>query len=87
VSRDTEQQAWIETWAGHVETLGLSPVAVALLEIAHAFGFLGSQVLLVAQPLMAGIVNDTALERAVDLLESPEMLKRFRACLEDRGES
>ena len=37
MSRDTEQQAWIETWARHIETLGLSPVALALLEIAHAF--------------------------------------------------
>lgn len=82
MSRDTEQQAWIETWARHIETLGLSPVALALLEIAHTFGFLGSQVLLVAQPLMTGIVNDTTLERAVDLLESPEMLERFRVCLE-----
>jgi hypothetical protein len=86
VSRDTEQQAWIETWARHIETLGLSPVALTLLEIAHAFGFLGSQVLLMAQPLMTGIVNDTALERAVDLLDSPEMLERFRVCLEG-GES
>ena len=81
-----EQQAWIETWVRRIETLGLSPVALALLEIAHAFGFLGSQVLLVAQPLVTGIVNDTTLERAVDLLESPEMLERFRVCLEG-GES
>ena len=86
MSRDTEQQAWIETWARHIETRGLSPVALALLEIAHAFGFLGSQVLLLAQPLMTGIVNDTALERAADLLESPEMQEQFRVCLEG-GES
>lgn len=86
MSRDTEQQAWIETWARHIEILGLSPVALALLEIAHTFGFLGSQVLLVAQPLMTGIVSDTTLERALDLLESPEMLERFRVCLEG-GES
>ena len=86
MSKDIEQQAWIETWTRRIETLGLSPVALALLEIAHAFGFLGSQVLLVAQPLVTGIVNDTTLERAVDLLESPEMLERFRVCLEG-GES
>jgi hypothetical protein len=86
VSRDTQQQAWIETWARRFERLGLSPVALVLLEIARAFGFLGSQVLLVAQPLVTGIVNDTTLERAVDLLESPEMLERFRVCLEG-GES
>lgn len=85
MSRDTEQQAWIETWARRIETLGLSPVALALLEIAHTFGFLGSQVILIAQPLMTGIVNDTTLERAVNLLESPEMLERFRVCLEGGG--
>ena len=86
MSRDKEQQAWIETWARRIETLGLSSLALVLLEIAHTFGVLGSQVLLVAQPLMTGIVNDTALERAVDLLESPDMLERFRVCLEG-GES
>ena len=83
VSREIEGQAWVETWARRIETLGLSPVALALVEIAHAFGFLGSQALLVAQPLVAGIVNDATLERTATLLDSPELLDRLRGCLEE----
>jgi hypothetical protein len=81
VSEDTEQQAWVETWARRLETLGLSPVALVLLEAARAFGFLGSQALLVVQPLVTGIVKDTTFERTVDLLESPDLLEQFRVCL------
>ncbi len=79
---ETEGQAWVETWARRIEALGLAPLALPLVEIACAFGFLGSQALLLAQPLMIGIVNETTLERAVTLLDSPELLERLRARLE-----
>lgn len=81
MSEDTERQAWVETWAKRLETLGLSPVALVLLEAARAFGFLGSQALLVIQPLVTGIVKDTTFERTVDLLESPDLLEQFGVCL------
>lgn len=83
---ETERQAWVETWARRIEALGLVPLALPLVEIARAFGFLGSQALLLAQPLMAGIVNETALEQAATLLDSPELLEQLRVHLEgERG--
>ena len=72
----------METWARRIETLGLSPVALALVETVHAFGFLGSQALLMVQPLVTGIVNDVTLKRTAALLDSPELLDRLRVCLE-----
>jgi hypothetical protein len=53
--------------------------------MAAAFGFLGSQVLLVIQPLVSGFVSNTAFERTVALLDSPELLDQFRVCLEGEG--
>jgi hypothetical protein len=85
VNGEEEQQSWIEPWARRVETLGLAPVALPLLEMAEAFGFLGSQVLLLIQPLMSGFVSNTAFERTVALLDSPELLDQFRVCLEGEG--
>lgn len=82
VSRDTEQQAWVKRWAERIETLGLSTVALSLIEFAHAFGFLGSQALLIVQPLVTGIVSDATLDQAAALLDSPELLDRLRVCLE-----
>ena len=87
MNSEAEQQAWVETWAQRIEALGLSPVALSLLESARAFGFLGSQALLVAQPLATGIVDDTTVERAATLLDSPQLLERLRTYLErERGE-
>ncbi|HEY67039.1 MAG: hypothetical protein DRI79_12515 [Chloroflexi bacterium] len=82
MSSEPEQQTWVETWARRIEALGLSPVALSLLEIAHAFGFLGSQTLLMARPLITGIVNDAAIEHTVALLESPDLLEQLKMCLE-----
>ena len=83
VSSETEQQAWVETWARRIETLGLSPVVLPLLDVVQALGFLGSQALLLVQPLVAGIMSDTALEQSMALLDNPGLLERLRTCLEE----
>jgi len=85
MSSEMNPEAWVETWARRIEALGLSPVVLPLLEVAHAFGFLGSQAILMAQPLVAGVVNDTTLERTMALLDNPELLEQLRVCL-DGGE-
>jgi len=82
VSSETEQQVWIKTWAKRIEALGLAPVALPLLESIHAFGFLGSQALLMTQSLVTGFVDDTAVERTIALLDSPELLDQLKICLE-----
>jgi hypothetical protein len=82
MSGEVEQQRWVEVWARRIDALGLSPMVLPLLDIAHTYGFLGSQALLMAQPLAAGIVNDATFERTVALLDSPELLEQLRACLE-----
>lgn len=84
MKNETEQPMWVETWARRIEVLGLSPVALPLIEIAHAFGFLGSQALLMAQPLVTDIVNDATLEQATALLDSPELLDQLRVRLEGK---
>jgi hypothetical protein len=77
-----DQGTWIEEWAARIEALGLSPLALSLLHVAQAFGFLGSQALLIVQPLTMGIVSETTFERTVALLESPDLRGELRARLE-----
>ena len=84
MSREIEQQEWVETLASRIDGLGLLPVALSLLEIAKALGFLGSQMLFIVQPLLTGIVDDATFERTVTLLESQELLERFRIRLEEQ---
>ncbi|MDY7077123.1 MAG: hypothetical protein SXV54_09390 [Chloroflexota bacterium] len=83
MNNDTQQRAWVKTWARRIKALGLSSVALSLLEIAHAFGFLGSQALLITQPLAAGIVNDSTLEQTLALLDSPELQEQLKLYLEE----
>ena len=85
MSRETEQHVWVEAWARRIEALGLSPIALPLLDIAHAFGFLGSQALYMTQSLAAGIVNETTIEQAAVLLDNPELLEQLRISLEKEG--
>ena len=85
MSEEMDQGAWIEKWADSIEALGLSPIALPLLHVAQAFGFLGSQALLIVQPLTMGIVNEATFERTVTLLESPALLGELRAHLEGEG--
>ena len=85
MSDEGESIAWIESWAERIDRSGLSPIALPLLHIAETFGFLGSQALLIAQPLAAGIVNKATYERTVTLLDSPELLEQLRKHLENGG--
>ncbi len=82
MSIETEQQVWIKAWAKRIDDLGLLSIALPLLDIAHTFGFLGSQALVLVQPLASGIVNDVTIERTVVLLDNPELLEQLRTCLE-----
>ncbi len=82
MSSEAEQQAWVKGWARRIEALNLSPVMLSLLEIARPFGLLGGQALLIAQPLLDGIVNETTVERIAILLNDPEYLEQLKMHLE-----
>ncbi len=86
MSTESEKRVWAERWCRRIAAQGLSPVALSLVEFMHAFGFLGSQMLLMIQPLLTSIVDDAALERAIALLNSPELQDWLRLSLEE-GES
>ena len=78
---EAEQRAWVEKWAQDIEARVGSSTALFLIELARPFGFLGSQVLLVSQPLLTGVVGETTLERAATLLDSPDLLDQLSAHL------
>jgi hypothetical protein len=81
VCAETEQQGWVEVWARRIEALGLASLVLPLIDTAQAFGFLGSQALVLTQPLANGFVSDEALDRAVTLLDDPVLLEQLRSSL------
>jgi hypothetical protein len=82
VNSEAEQLDWVDKLARRIEQRGTSSLALLLIEIARPFGFLGGQALLLAQPLLTGIVDNKTVERAAVLLDDPELLNRLSATLE-----
>jgi hypothetical protein len=82
VDNEAEQLDWVDKLARRIEQRGASSLALLLIEVARPFGFLGSQALLMAQPLLTGIIGNTTVEQATVLLDDPELLNRLSATLE-----
>ncbi len=82
MNSEAEQLDWVDELARRIEQRGASSLALFLIEIARPFGFLSSQALLMAQPLLTGIIDNTTVERATVLLDDSELLNRLSATLE-----
>jgi hypothetical protein len=82
VNSEAEQSDWVDKLARRIEQRGASSLALLLIEVVRPFSFLGSQALLMAQPLLAGILDNTTVEQATVLLDNPELLNRLSATLE-----
>jgi hypothetical protein len=70
-----------EEWARRIERTGAEPVAVLLLEVIRALGFVAAQALLLGQPLLTGLMDDATIRKAASWLEDPgqaeQLLKRL----------
>ncbi len=79
--RGTEEQAppsaarrdeMIEALASRIDALGLSTPAILMLEAHKPLSFLGSQALLLMQPLLSLVFDPTASQTYAALLEEGE---------------
>ncbi len=71
----------IRRWAGAIRRSKLTGVAVLALELLKPAGFVASQVLTMAEPLLGQSSRDYAR-----FLENPANIERLLATLEDRPE-
>ena len=78
------QKAWVEAWAGDIESVGLSTLAVPLLEFVRSFSVLVSHAMLLVQPLLIGIVDDSVLQRVMVFLDAPELQEQLMSCLKGK---
>ena len=85
MSSEVTSEAWVDDWAGRIRALGFSSGALLLVDLARAFGVLGSQAVLLAQPLVGGLVGQVTVDRLSALLEEKELLDRLEVGL--RGEA
>lgn len=82
----TGQDQWLDQWAERFHHSGLSVVVLPLLEIGRGLGVLASQVLLLTQPVLAGLVDEASIKRCVTLLEDPAALEGLIRRIERKAE-
>ena len=79
---DDRREALIERVSAQLVAWNLREPAIALLEMHAPLAFLGSQMLLVAQPLLGIFTGDAMAQDLALLLEDPQNIERLVAHLE-----
>ena len=83
---DTRQrERLIDDWAARLKRWGLTPIAPFLLEILRPLGFIGSQAMLIGQPLLTLFMDASSLEELSSLLDDPDALGQIERRLTDTG--
>lgn len=82
VSGEVTQPGWAEGLANRIEELGVSAIALALIEVIRPFGPLVGLALLGAQPLLSGAASKATREHAVALLDGTDLIDGLQAQLE-----
>jgi hypothetical protein len=82
---ETGQALWIRDWADRIGALGLSPFVIPLLEIARAFGPVGSHVALAVEPFLSGLDGSGSVRRVASVLEDPELVDLLETFLNGRA--
>jgi hypothetical protein len=75
----------IRKWAGAIRRSKLTGVAVLALELLKPAGFVASQVLTIAEPLLKPLIGQSSRDYA-RFLENPTNIERLLETLEDRPE-
>lgn len=66
-----------DQWARQIEQKGLGSAIFPFLETVRALGWVFAQALLLAQPLLSGLVDERVLARAYGWLEDPQSAEQL----------
>jgi len=72
-----DDQIWVE----RIQHWGLGGIAPLLLDVLRPLGFVGSQALILAAPILTTFVDAAQLDQLTALLEDPQRLERLRQSL------
>ncbi len=76
------QQIWAN-WARTLHRWGVDGISIFLLETAGGLSELMAQAIYLSQPLLAGAVEPTTLQKVALMLENPSERKEFVSCLRE----
>ena len=82
---DSRRKQLIGEWVARLERWGLTPIAPLLLQTLQPLGFVGSQAILLGQPLLTLFTDAASLEELSSLLDDPDALDQIERRLTDAG--
>jgi acyl carrier protein phosphodiesterase len=71
-----------QIWIDRFQRWGLSAVAPMLLDVLRPLGLVGSQMIIMAKPVLTSFVSAAQIDQFTDLIEDPDRLARLRQALE-----
>ena len=74
-------------WVERIRQWGLADVAPALLDGLRPLGLIGSQLIILAKPILTTFVDAARLDQVSALLEDPARLERLRQALTREADS
>lgn len=80
-----QRERLIDDWAARLKRWGLTPIAPFLLDTLRPLGFIGSQAMLIGQPILTLFMDASSLEDLSSLLDDPDALGQIERRLTDTG--
>ena len=74
-------------WIDRFQRWGLSAVAPVLLDVLRPLGLVGSQLIIMAKPVLTSFVSAAQIDQFTALIEDPERLARLRQAIETEGKA
>ncbi len=76
-----------QIWVDRLQRWGVSGIVPALLDVLRPVGLVGSQLIIMAKPILTTFVAAEQIDQFTTLIEDPERLARLRRALEAKGEA
>jgi acyl carrier protein phosphodiesterase len=76
-----------QIWVDRFQRWGLSAVAPVLLDVLRPLGWVSSQVIIMAKPVLTSFVSAAQIDQVTALIEDPDRLARLRQAMEAEGKA
>lgn len=76
-----------QAWANRLRRWGLDEIAPVFIDVLRPLGFVGSQLLALASPVLSSFVDARRLDEWIDVLDDPERLEQLVRALDREADS
>jgi acyl carrier protein phosphodiesterase len=76
-----------QIWLDRLQRWQLRSIAPLLLDVLRPLGLVGSQLIIMAKPVLTSFVSSAQIDQLTALIEDPDRLARLRQAIDAEGET